>query len=99
MFFSWFRRKTSLMKLQQQVAKTQKKDWDRRLDLAVKAGKEMAEQGKTSLIINDKLLRCAHNANRPWDDILNDVQKRFEGCKVFFNSLHGHTAIEVRWND
>lgn len=98
MFFKWFNKKTSLSKLKSKVEKTHLKEWQKRLDIAVKEANKEASLGKTMLIIPDKLLRCPYNTNRKWDDILSDVQKRFQKCKVFYNSIHGQTVIEVRWN-
>lgn len=93
-----FSKNTSVSKLYDFVKQKEKKDWEKRLNHAVKVAEQGAKEGKQFLTISDALLRCPYNKDRQRDNILDDIKKRFKGCSVFFASLHGQTTIEVRWN-
>jgi len=97
-FFSWLFSRVSGKSLQTLAVQKQTKEWEKRLKLCVVVAKNNAKQGNTSLVIRDQVLRCPYNMNRPRDEILKDVQKRFPKCNVFFRGLEGNTSIEVRWD-
>jgi len=94
-----FKKKTNLKSLRTKVIKQQKKEWEKRLNAAVKTANEVAINGKISLTISDSLLRCPYNINRPQEDIVKDLEKRFKGCVIRISNHLNQTIIEVNWDD
>lgn len=93
-FSRLFTRRISKKKLAKIVYKKDLKEWKNRLNLAVNYAKACAKDGKSSILLQDNILACAYNNNRPFDDILKDVHKRFVNCKIVRENMH----IRISWN-
>jgi hypothetical protein len=85
MIWPFRKKRTDVKSLYQNVKKKQRKDWEKRLDSAVK--------------LSDAMLRCEYNKDRLQEDILNDVRKCFKGCNVCFQHENGQTTIIITWHE
>jgi len=85
-------------KLAKIVRKKYKKEWDKSLRLCIKGAKQKANNGYQFFIIDSKVVHCPHNKGRPFEDVLNDIRKRFKGCDVNVDNTYGKTDIKVSWN-
>jgi predicted Zn-ribbon and HTH transcriptional regulator len=83
--------------LQRTTLEVHRKEWQKRLEVAVHAAKVEAKKGKSVLIVPDKLLRCQYNMTRNQDDIVKDIEKCFPNCRCVMAQSCGQTFIEVSW--
>jgi hypothetical protein len=99
MIWPFRKKRTDVKSLYQNVKKKQRKDWEKRLDSAVKLAEKVSLEGKKFLAISDAMLRCEYNKDRLQEDILNDVRKCFKGCNVCFQHENGQTTIIITWHE
>ena len=99
--FNMFKKKIFSKKyLHKKSAQKHKKDWEKFLQKLGEVANVNAEKGDNSLRFQWSAVKISHNHTRPHKDIIKDIENKFIGCKIEFDSdLNGQTFCKISWNN